>query len=164
MAGELVSKLDALKELLGKGPALLHVDTRAEGVDVPEGLRESSMLRLKVSWAYAHPLSLDDDAIRQRLTFPEGSYACTVPWDAIFAVGEDGSIPSRIWPKNLPEEVKRLVVLEKADGTVVPVAVPAVAEAGDLLADADVEPAAEAEAEAAPAPQIRRGHLTLIKG
>lgn len=97
------SPREAVERLLPFGPALLHLDPRRPGVDVPPALRAVPILRLKVSYRFANPLSLDDDAARQCLQFSDGPWSCVVPWDAVFAVGPDGRPPTWLWPHHLPD-------------------------------------------------------------
>ena len=103
----LPDKRETLERLLPHGPALVRLDPRRPGVDVPPGLRAGPVLALKFSPRYANPLSLDDDALRQRLNFPEGPHSCVVPWDAVVAVGPDGRAPTEIWPLDLLGEDER---------------------------------------------------------
>jgi len=95
----------AIERLKPLGPVLLHLDPRHPGVDVPPDLRDLPILRLKVSPRFANPLSLDDDAVRQRLAFPDGPWLCVIPWEAIFAVGPDGRPPTWLWPAHMPGEL-----------------------------------------------------------
>ena len=187
MADELPSKRAAVERVLSSGPALLRFDPRRPGVDVPADLRGGPVLALRISWNYAAPLSLDDDAVRQSLTFASGPYPCVVPWAALFAVGPDDAMPSWVWPRAFPTDIPQP---EPQTGPAAAIAL----AAEELAAEAVAAEALAAETSAAPSPgpgaqprpQLllqpealpptdeppdgdppgsgRRGHLRLVKG
>ena len=148
------AKRDALQRLLDQGPAMLHLDPRVEGVVAPGDLRAGPVLRLKLSWHFAHPLSLDDEGVSQTLTFPSGACFCFVPWEAIFAMGPAERPPDWIWPSDLPPEMRDLLASAAQAEESMDVAV-ATAEP-----DPELDDAPEGDD---PPGTIRRGHLRLIK-
>lgn len=178
-------KRKALDELLDAGPAMIHLDPRRDGVLAPSDVCEGPVLRLKLSWRYAHPLHIDDEGVVQTLTFPSGSFRCAVPWDAIFAMGPADSPPSWVWPSALPREMRELLasaVLPDTEEVDVPEDGPAPLallaaqpdefdEFDDPFFDGDGSAGGEGEGEDDseddghddPPGTIRRGHLRLVK-
>jgi hypothetical protein len=88
---------------------MVHLDPRCEGVMVPGELGQGAVLRLKLSWHYAHSLHLDEEGVVQTLTFPSGSFRCAIPWESIFAMGPADAQPTWVWPSSLPPEMRELL-------------------------------------------------------
>ena len=137
---------------------------------MPSDFAQTPALRLKFSWNFAHPLTLDEEGLCQRLTFPEGPWTCVIPWSAVFGLGPSQRPPTWLWPMDLPDEMKALLsqAHEEADAPAEkveteadpPRAIPALL--ATLDAEAEVDPT-EDEEEPAPPDGIQRGHLRLVK-
>lgn len=167
MVEEPPGKREALERLLESGPAMIHLDPRREGVEAPADLRMGPVLRLKLSWHFAHPLHIDDRGISQTLTFPTGAALCAAPWEAVFAMGPAESQPSWIWAADLPPEMAELLASAAAGEPRPARRPPPAPRPAPALDRADPDPDDEGGAEAPPADPpgtIRRGHLRLVKG
>jgi len=94
--------------LLERGSIFIHLDPRAESVQVPSFLRAQPQVVLQVGLNMPIPifdLNVDDDGVTATLSFNRTPHYCYVPWDAIFAlVGEDGR--GRVFLESMPSEIK----------------------------------------------------------
>lgn len=98
------AKRARLDEILSDGVAMIHLDARRAGVAVPSALRSELHLSLNLSRRFDPPdLDVGDWGVRETLSFGGSSFACAVPWSAIFAI----SNKERIWafPEDIPEEL-----------------------------------------------------------
>jgi stringent starvation protein B len=101
-------KRKAVEALLDRGPILIHVDSRHEGVDVPARLRGSPRLILRFGYGLTPPiadLTVAEDTLSGTLTFGGVPYTCTVPWRAVYAVMVEGEQRGTVWPEDVPEDV-----------------------------------------------------------
>jgi stringent starvation protein B len=100
-------KKDVGRALLLKGSVFVHLDPRIEGVVVPEWLQDQPQLVLQIGLDMPVPipdLRVDAHGVFGTLSFKGQPYACTVPWDAVFAlVGDDGR--GMVWPESMPAEI-----------------------------------------------------------
>ncbi len=158
MADRPPDKRTAIERLLPHGPVLLHLDPRVDGVEVPPELSGTVVLRLKVSPRFANPLSLDDDAVRQRLNFPDGPWSCVIPWEAVFGVGSDGDKPKWLWLADLPREMLAAAVSAASDKAL------GAAAPSRLRPLEPEEPEGPGDDPPEPPPPRGRPHLRLVKG
>lgn len=101
-------KRKAVESLLERGPILIHVDSRREGVDVPARLRGSPRLILRFGYGLTPPIAdlvVAEDQLSGTLTFGGVPYTCTVPWPAVYAVMVEGEQRGTVWPEDVPEDV-----------------------------------------------------------
>lgn len=83
---------------------LLHLDSRAEGVEVPGYLANNPALTLKLSYLFQGKTEHDDEGITAYLRFSGDYFKCAVPWDAVWGMtGSSGE--NQIWNEDLPREV-----------------------------------------------------------
>lgn len=75
---------EALITRLDQGITQLHVDTTREGVDLPESQRGLVQLVLNLSPQMLDRMSLDEDALRARLSFGGVRSPCVIPWEAVY--------------------------------------------------------------------------------
>ena len=105
----LPSKRDVTRQLLLRGPVLLHLDPRIEGTRVPSWLEAQGHLVLEVGLDLAVPipdLRVHDEGAEGTLVFGDISHFCEMPWRAVFAVlGADGK--GMVWPEDVPPEVAK---------------------------------------------------------
>jgi stringent starvation protein B len=93
-----------LNEVLERGVAMIHVDARREGVDVPAALRADLHLRLNLSYRFQpSDLAVSDWGVRETLSFGSNAFPCAVPWSAIFAVSNQQKV--WVFPRDIPEEL-----------------------------------------------------------
>ncbi len=102
-------KREAVGELLRKGATQIVINPRREGVRLPPAFADQLLVRLNVSHRYAGAdLKVDWWGVRQTLTFDGGRFACHVPWEAVFAMGDPRRIDRhRIWPADAPDDLQR---------------------------------------------------------
>jgi stringent starvation protein B len=92
--------------LLERGLVMVHLDARLPSVQVPEHLKDQTGLRLNIAYGFNLPsLEIDTDGIYAVLSFNRQSFACDLPWEAVFAL----TVPSEgywgvMWPLSVPEE------------------------------------------------------------
>lgn len=101
-------KHDVVCELLERGPVLVHVDARSEGVSVPQHLREDAKLVLRFGYGLTpaiHDLEIDDDALCGTLTFNGVPHHCVLPWSAVYAVVSEADQQGMVWPQDVPAVV-----------------------------------------------------------
>ena len=119
---EPTTKRAVVEDLLGQGMVLVTLDATAEGVDVPEHLRNDSQLRLNLSYRFGLPVEVDDDGVLATLTFGGVPYDCVLPWPSIYLVVSHVSGRPVLFPDDVPEELMRLLTEQEgqqplAEGT-----------------------------------------------
>ncbi len=143
-----IGKRESLLEMLDAGLVMLHLDARADGVDVPTQFREDPHLRLNVSYNFnLATFIIGDDFIEASLSFGGATHLCVIPWSAVFGMTSTVTADFKLWPEDMPPEL-----LQQAAA----------------LADAEPHDAAESEEEEEESPVIggavrRIGHLRVIK-
>ena len=102
--------------LLLRGSVFVHLDPRADGVLVPQWLREQAQLVLQIGLDMPVPipdLRVDDRGVSGTLSFQRSPFTCSVPWSSVFAiVGDDGR--GMVWPTDFPPEIANEVARETA--------------------------------------------------
>lgn len=107
-AAERPKKRVVADALLAKGPILVHLDARREGVAVPSRFTREAKLVLRFGYGLTPPipdLTVDDDGITGTLVFGGVPFRCHLPWTAIFALILDGESRGMVWPEDAPEAV-----------------------------------------------------------
>lgn len=103
-------------ELLQHGIAALHIDARREGVQVPTNLRGRPWLVLNYSYRYhIDDFRFDDTNVFASLSFAGTRYPCRVPWAAVFAISDAGREEIRVWPEDMPLELRAALTADSAD-------------------------------------------------
>ena len=103
------AKREALDQLLGRGPILVYVDPRRDGVSVPASLRANPYLALRFGYRLKPEiwdLVLDDLAISGTLLFGNQAFHCVLPWSAVWGARMDGDSRMTVWPLDIPEEIR----------------------------------------------------------
>ncbi len=133
------NKRRAVEALLDRGPVLVHLDARHDGVDVPSHLGSNARLVLRFGYGLTPAitdLTVDDTGIGGTLTFGGVPHHCVIPWPAMYAAMVEGEERGTVWPEDVPGDV--------------------------LLASGD-EPAEDPTPAPAAEPRPRRGsHLKLV--
>jgi stringent starvation protein B len=108
------TKRELLEALLRSSWAYLHVDGRADGVELPEWLREPAV-KLQIGYDMPLPipdLAIDDEGVRATLSFQRTPHLCRIPWRAIFAISDlDGR--GAMFPDDVPPEVSARATVEE---------------------------------------------------
>jgi stringent starvation protein B len=101
-------KRKLVQQLLEQGPILVHIDARADGVEVPEQFRHQARLVLRFGYRLSPPivdLDVGEEAIRGTLTFGGQPFPCAVPWSALYAVIAESDGQGTVWPEDVPDEI-----------------------------------------------------------
>lgn len=105
------SRKETLDKLLDNDHVLLHVLTSFEGVQIPEYLKSSPSVTLKISRAFRGALVVGDEQIDAELSFKGNYFSCVIPLNSIWGVSTpDGK--SLVWPETAPAEVLSSVIAE----------------------------------------------------
>lgn len=84
-------KRDFFARSLQSGVASVYLDPRVQGVKVPDAFRNQVPLVLNYSYRYhIADFEFHDDSIVASLSFGGVPYQCTVPWDAVMGIGNQG--------------------------------------------------------------------------
>ena len=79
-----ITKKGIIEEALNYGRVLITVDTRMEGVDVPQKHMDQDRVPFSISYKYPYgELELGDTEITTQLSFNKKLYPCRFPYDAI---------------------------------------------------------------------------------
>lgn len=83
---------------------LIHLDSRKDGVIVPENFQNNPTLTFKLSYNFQGQLSLEEDCINAYLKF-SGEYSnCVIPWESLWGItGSDER--NKIWSEDVPKEL-----------------------------------------------------------
>ena len=60
MKTDVTNKRDTMESFLSEGMVLVQLDSRVEGVEVPEHLKGDPTLRLNISGRFGLPMDIDD--------------------------------------------------------------------------------------------------------
>jgi len=100
-------KKDVALALLEQASMYIHLDPRAESVQVPAWFKKQPQLVLQVGLNMAVPipdLHVDEQGLSCTLSFNRSPFFCMIPWRAVFAlVGEKGQ--AMVWAEDVPAEV-----------------------------------------------------------
>jgi stringent starvation protein B len=109
-------KKDVALALLEQASMYVHLDPRAEAVQVPAWFKKQPQLVLQVGLNMAVPipdLHVDEQGLSCTLSFNRAPFFCMIPWPAIFAlVGENGQ--AMVWAEDVPAEVAAQAQAQKA--------------------------------------------------
>lgn len=97
-------KKSTLERLFEDDWMLIHVDTRAEQVVVPDHLKGSPSITFKISKLFQGVTEIKNGVISAQLLFGNARHACIFPYDSIWgATSFKGS--NIVWPESAPPEV-----------------------------------------------------------
>ncbi len=109
-------KKDVALALLQQASMYIHLDPRAEAVQVPAWFKKQPQLVLQVGLNMAVPipdLNVDERGLSCTLSFNRAPFFCMIPWPAVFAlVGENGR--AMVWAEDVPAEVAAQAQAQKA--------------------------------------------------
>ena len=143
-------KKDVALALLEQASMYIHLDPRADAVQVPVSFKNQPQLVLQVglNMAVAIPdLHVDEQGLSCTLSFNRTPFFCMIPWPAVFAlVGENGQ--AMVWAEDVPAEVAAQAQAQKAPEKPRPHlrSVGESSSAPELAAKAEPAPAAEKKA------------------
>lgn len=139
--------------------AMVTLDARLPGVDVPARFRDDGRLRLNLSHRFGHAMELNDWGVRATLTFGGVPHACRLPWNSIYQVMSHATSEQFVFPGDVPDD------LFPEEG-VAPEDTPRAKGKARLTLVSEREEGAEPDAggdEPPPAPPRGGGHLRRIK-
>jgi stringent starvation protein B len=100
-------KKDVALALLEQATVLVHLDPRADEVNVPAWFKRQPQLVLQIGLNMPKPipdLSVDDAGISCTLSFSNTPHYCHLPWTSVYAlIGASGR--GMVWPDDVPKEV-----------------------------------------------------------
>src|SRR5450432_494655 len=100
-------KKDVALALLEQASMYIHLDPRAETVQVPAWFKKQPQLVLQVGLNMAvliPDLHVDEQGLSCTLSFNRSPFFCMIPWHSVFAlVGENGQ--AMVWAEDVPAEV-----------------------------------------------------------
>ena len=100
------TKKEVLLAFLRQGVAMVHLDARRPGVEVPPQHAGDPHLRLNLSYRYAIPdFEVGDERIEVTLSFGGRSFHCVLPWSAVFGITSNVTGDGQVWTEDLPVEV-----------------------------------------------------------
>ena len=106
MTARVPGKKEVLLAFLERGVAMVHLDARRPGVQVPAQFREDAHLRLNLSYRYRIPdFEVGDEQVRATLSFGGRPFFCVLPWEAVFGITSQANGDGQVWPEDLPVEV-----------------------------------------------------------
>jgi len=109
-------KKDVALALLEQASMYIHLDPRADTVQVPAWFKKQPQLVLQVGLNMAvriPDLHVDEQGLSCTLSFNRSPFFCMIPWPAVFAlVGENGQ--AMVWAEDVPAEVAAQAQAQKA--------------------------------------------------
>jgi stringent starvation protein B len=107
MSDTLPPKKQVALELLEGASLFVHLDPRADDVQVPSQFHGQTQLVLQLGLNMAvaiTDLDVNDEGIACTLSFNRTPHWCVMPWKAVYAlIGEDGR--GMVWPEDVPPEL-----------------------------------------------------------
>lgn len=147
-------------KLLQFGTVMVFIDSRQNGITVPEHLKNDHQLRLNFDYAY----EIDDfrilpDRLEASLSFNKKNFFCVVPLSAVYLMICHGIQNGAVFADSVPAEMLKFFPQNSESPKEYP-------QASVVNAPANPLPMLEAEASASeknPTPTTRKGHLRLVK-
>jgi len=98
-------KYDFLLTLLEEGDAMLCIDARQEGVDVPPEHKADPALNLILNLNFRRPIDIKPEGVYVTLAFGGRPHPCIVPFDAVWAIYEPGMKKIQVWEESIPGDL-----------------------------------------------------------
>jgi len=107
-------KISLFSDWMKGDHVFVHLDARRDGVAVPQHLRETANLKLKLSYGFQGEISHNNESISAYLKFNGEYQQCILPWNSIWGLSnEDGE--TCLWTEELPAELAHLGKLPKME-------------------------------------------------
>lgn len=111
-----LEKYNAINRFLEETYLLAHIDPKIPGVDLPEHLRNTPWVTLKLSRYFRGGVEVLEDRIVTDLLFGDNYYTCTIPLASIWRLtSEKGN--NLLWAENAPEGLAEMLLREAAQIT-----------------------------------------------
>ena len=98
------NKRETMESFLAEGMVQVLLDSRREGVEVPDHLKGDPMLRLNISGRFGLPLEVDDWGIHATLTFSGDPFECKLPWPSVYIMLSHVTGEPCFFPSDVPQE------------------------------------------------------------
>lgn len=156
-------KEDVVLKLLEEGDAMICLDARCPGVQVPKAHAHNPNLRLILNLNFPHPIEITTAGIAVNLAFGGRRFACYVPMQALWAVFNPQTMQGMMWPDSMPPEVLAEVsAQQEGNDKKAPRSVPTGrAERPKVIAGKGKRAASGTSSDHPP--EQKRGHLRVIK-
>lgn len=105
MEDENKDKYDFLLGLLEEGDAMVCLDARNDGVDVPPQHKNDPTLNLILNLNFRRPLDIQKEGIYVTLSFQGRPHECVIPFDAVWAIYEPLLKKGQVWEESLPKDI-----------------------------------------------------------
>ena len=102
------NKHDLLLHLLSEGYAMVCLDARAEGVDVPKTHKTNPKLSLVFNLNFKRPIDVTTEGVVATLSFSGRPHRCVLPFTAVWAIYEPHTQKGQIWEESLPKDANLL--------------------------------------------------------
>lgn len=101
-----------IERLLDDEQVLVHVNPVAPGVDLPQHLKESRTVTLRLSRYFKGDLFTDELKVSADLLFGASYFTCVIPWNAIWGAS---SIREEefLWPDAAPPDILELALAQQ---------------------------------------------------
>ncbi len=97
-------KIKAFETWMVDDHVLIHFDSRAEGVLVPEHIQNNPALTLKLSYLFQGETKHNNTEITTYLKFNSEYFQCVIPWNSVWGITSSNE-ENTIWPEDLPREL-----------------------------------------------------------
>ncbi|MFQ5481543.1 MAG: ClpXP protease specificity-enhancing factor SspB [Nitrospinaceae bacterium] len=114
------NKHDFLLELLAQGDAMVCLDPRHPGVDVPAMHKANPMLSLIFNLNFRRPIEIHTDGIQATLAFGGRPHRCFIPFEAVWAIYIPGSQTGKVWEPSIPQDLDLSMLRDKGGAPSVP--------------------------------------------
>ena len=100
------NKYDILVQLLSEGDAMVCLDARHPGVDVPNTHKDNPALSLVFNLNFRRPFDVQETGIFATLAFGGRPHKCVIPFEAVWAIHEPESKKGQVWEGSFPKDLK----------------------------------------------------------
>lgn len=98
----------AFDTLIEEGLTTVTLDSRREGVTVPDHLMGRAQLNLNFSRLFhIEDFDWDERGVRASLSFGDGDQYCDVPWSAVYLLRCEKANRAVLAPRRFPKELQR---------------------------------------------------------
>jgi stringent starvation protein B len=99
------NKYDFLLYLLEEGDAMVCLDARCSGVEVPASHKDNSSLNLVFNLNFKRPVEITEEGIFATLAFNGRPYQCVLPFTAVWAIYDPKMKNGQVWEENIPADM-----------------------------------------------------------
>lgn len=103
---ELAKKAEEMLRLLKHGAVMVFVDSRCEGVVVPDHLKNDFQLRLNFDYAFEiDNFQVHPDRVEASLSFNRKNFFCVIPFDAVYLLVNHFTRQGSLFAESIPVEM-----------------------------------------------------------